>query len=115
MRCLTSESVMRALLARNARSSDLAAVDLIGALLEGRGETPESCVEHRAHQHAKHAALELIVDEELDVAGRLARRFERPVVLHAAERALQIFDQDLQLGSVERDTATEGLAHQLER
>ena len=61
------------------------------------------------------AAAELVVDEELDLAGLLAGRPEGPAVLHVAERPLQIFDQDLQLRPVERDAAAKALAHQLER
>src|ERR1051326_749419 len=93
-----------------AESSALPPVNLIGALLEGRGEAPEGDVEHAAHQHAKHSALELVVDEKLDVACLFVGGLEPPAVLHAAERTLQIFDQDLQLGPVERDAAAEGLA-----
>src|SRR4051812_7652452 len=82
-------------------SSALAPVHLVGALLERAGEAAERNVEHAAHQHAEHAALELVVDEELDIATGLAGRHERPAVLHPAEWALQILDQNLQLRPVE--------------
>ena len=60
--------------ARRHDSGGLAPVDLVGALLEGRGEAAERGVEHRAHQQAERAAAELVVDEELDLAGLVARR-----------------------------------------
>ena len=44
------------------------AVDRVGPLLEGLGEHAEGAVEHRAHHRAEDAALELVVDEEVDVA-----------------------------------------------
>ena len=56
------------------------AVDRVGALLEGVGEHAEGAVEHRAHQRAEDAALELVVDEEMHVASRRRRRLEAPVV-----------------------------------
>ena len=43
-------------------------IDDVGALLESLGEHAEGAVEHRAHQRAQDAALELVVDEEADVA-----------------------------------------------
>jgi hypothetical protein len=46
----------------------LAAIDLVGALLEGFGEFAEGAVEHGAHQRAEDAALELVVDVEMDQA-----------------------------------------------
>src|SRR5580704_4345199 len=91
----------------------LCAVDLVGALLEGRCETAKGGVEDGAHQHAQRAAAELIGDVKLDVAGTLAGRLEAPAIVQAAERSFQILDQDLQVGPVERDAAGEGLAHQL--
>src|SRR6266705_291476 len=54
------------------------AIDLIGALLERRREPRKRGVEHRAHQHAQHAAPEFIGDEEADVAGVVASRLEGP-------------------------------------
>ena len=45
--------------------------------LEGRGEAAERHVEHRAHQQPQRAAAELVVDEELDLAGRVAGRAGR--------------------------------------
>src|SRR3954454_24696251 len=45
-------------------SGALAPVHLVGALLERAGKTTERHVEHAAHQHAEHAALELVVDVE---------------------------------------------------
>ena len=38
---------------------------------------------------------------------------KRPAVLEMAERAFEIFDQNLQLGPVERDAAAKRLVHQL--
>jgi hypothetical protein len=57
------------------------AVDRIGALLERGGEPRKRRVEHRAHQHRQHPALELIGDEEGDVAGVRLFRLEGPAVL----------------------------------
>ena len=42
-------------------------------------------------------------------------RLEGPAVLQIAERPLQIFDHDLQVGTVQRHPAGEGFPHQLER
>ena len=56
-------------------------IDLVGALLEGGGEAVEGGVEHRAHQHRQHPALEFIGEEEPDVAGALGLRLEGPAVL----------------------------------
>src|SRR5215467_8469770 len=93
--------------------SGLTRVDPIGAPLEGRGEAPEGGVEHRAHEQLERPALELVGDEELDVAGLLAGRMEVPAVLELAERALEILDMDLQIGPVEGDAAREDLVHEL--
>src|ERR1044072_1983146 len=84
-------------------------ISLVGTALEGLGEAPERGVKHRAHQHRKHAALEFVRDEELDIAKVIADRVEIPAVLHAAERDVQIFDHDVEVRPVERDTAGEGL------
>src|SRR5438876_9186347 len=91
------------------------AVNHIGALLEGGRKPRKGCVEHRAHQDRQHAALEFIGEEESDVAGVVAFRLEGPAILQTAERPLQIFDQDFQVGLVQRYLTGEGLPHQLER
>ena len=59
--------------ARRRTLGRLAPVDLVGALLEGRGEAAEGGVEHRAHQQAERAAAEFVVDEEFDLAGSARR------------------------------------------
>ena len=52
-------------------------VDRVRALLERRGKALERGVEHRAHQHRQHPALELVGDEEADVAVGLATSARR--------------------------------------
>src|SRR5215470_4625383 len=89
-RCLTTESKMRGLgrkchCKRNANPSHWPAgplaVDLIGAFLERCSKAREGGVEHRPHQHREHPALELVDDEEADIASLLSLRFESPAVL----------------------------------
>src|SRR3981189_3148605 len=89
-------------------SSGGLAIDLIGTLLERRRQPRKRRVEHRAHQHAEHAALELILDEEADVAGLIAVRLEGPAVLERAERALEVLDQDFEVRPIQRHLAGEG-------
>src|SRR5438445_641363 len=86
---------------------------LAHAPLEGRGKAAEGGVEHRAHQQAQRPALELIRNEKFHLAGLLAGRMKDPAVFEPAEGALEILDQDMQTGSVERDPAGEGLADEL--
>src|ERR1043165_7922397 len=88
-------------------------VHLVGTALESERKSPERGIEHRAHQHREHAALEFIGDEVLHVAKLLAGGVEGPAVLHSAERAVQILDEYLQVGAIERDPAGEGLAQNL--
>src|SRR5579862_2300452 len=97
---------------RTARSSRLAAVDLVGAPFEGGGEAAERGVEHAAHHHGERAAAEFVGEKELDIAGIIAGRNETPAIVHAAERAFEIFDQDAKLRAVERHPAGEGLANE---
>src|SRR5690606_20654673 len=79
-----------------------AAVDFVGALLEGLGELTERLIENRAHQHAEGKALELVVDVELDVAP--ARRFPKsPAVLQVFERPLDILHLNFEARIVEGD------------
>src|SRR5437899_3015160 len=90
-------------------------VNCIRALFERRGKTPKRGVEHRAHQHGQHPALEFVSEVERDVAGALALRLERPAVFEIGKRPPQIPDRDLQIGTVEHYFAGEGFPHQLER
>src|SRR5438132_5642320 len=88
-------------------------IDLVRAPLEGGGEAAEGEIEHAAHEQAERAALELVGDEERDLAGALPGRAECPAVLHPTERPFEILHQDLQLQSVERHAAGERFAHEL--
>ena len=88
------------------------AIDLIGAALEGRGKAPKCGVENAAHEQAKGAAAELVDDEKFYIASALAGGAEAPAIVHALERAFEIFDQDFALRPVERDAAGEGFAHE---
>src|ERR1700686_1568817 len=86
-------------------------IDLIGAALEGRGEATEGGVKNAAHQQAEGAAAKLVSDEKFHLAGALARGAKAPAVVHALERAFEIFDQDFGLRPVERDAAGESFVH----
>src|ERR1043165_4487359 len=88
-------------------------INFVGTALERLGKAPESGLEHRAHQHGEHAAAKFVGDEELYLAGPLPERVKVPAVLHAAERAAQVFDQDLPVRLVERHTRREGLVDDL--
>ena len=102
----TALELIEAAVAR--RSARLAPVDLVGARFEGGGEFAERSVEHRAHQRAEQAAAKLVGDEELDRReARLRGVAEIPDVLEAAERPVDIFDEDFQPRPVERDAAGE--------
>ena len=90
-------------------------VNHVGALFERGGKTLERGVEHRAHQHRQHPALEFVGEEKPDVAVGFGFGLEGPAVLEIAERPLQILDHDLQVGAVQRHPAGEGFPHQLER
>src|ERR1700704_6543054 len=90
-------------------------VNRIGALFERRRKALKRRVEHRAHQHRQHPALEFVSEEKSDIACAVRLRLERPAVLEVAERPLQVFDENFQIGTVERPPAGEGFAHQLER
>src|SRR5947208_17197736 len=72
-------------------------VNLVRPALESLRKSPECLVEHRAHQHGKHAALEFVGDEELDIANLFADGMEIPAVLHPAERPIQIFNHYLEV------------------
>jgi 2-C-methyl-D-erythritol 2,4-cyclodiphosphate synthase len=104
----SSRTAFRSSVARR----DSPSIDHIRAALEGLGEFAESLVEHRAHQQAEHAAGEFVGDEEADLTAALDR-LEGPAVLQIAERPIDIFDQDLEIGRVERDAAGEGFADRL--
>ena len=91
------------------------AVDHIGALFESRGETLKSGIEHRSHQHRQHPAFEFVREIKPDFAFGLGFGFKTPAILEAAERPLQIFDENFQIGTVQRHLGGEGFAHQLER
>src|SRR5262245_7930502 len=84
-------------------------INLIRPLLERRREAAKCQIEHRAHEHAEHAAFELIGDEELDLAGALALRMEGPAVFQPAEGSLQIFDENLQARPIEGHPADKAL------
>ncbi len=75
-------------------SRSLRRVDLAGARLEGVGEHAEGAVEHRAHQRAENAALELVVDEEIDRTAAVGGLLETPAIVEIFERAVDIFDVD---------------------
>src|SRR5690606_10815495 len=64
--------------------------DLIRAALESFGEHLEGAVEHCPHQHAQHAALELVFNEEMDVGLTYADSLEPPAILQEAEWAIDI-------------------------
>src|SRR6516225_5055775 len=75
-------------------------VNRVRPLLERRGKTRERRVEHRAHQHCEHPALELIGEEETDVAGLLILGLECPLVFHLGDRPTQITHRDFQVWPV---------------
>src|SRR5690348_8909954 len=77
-------------------SGGSAAVNFIGALLESDRKTAKGGVEHRSHQGRKSAAPEFVVDEKFNVTRPLFDRIKGPAILHALERAIEVFDQDLQ-------------------
>ena len=66
---------------RPAQAPRRSSIDRVGALLEGVGEHAEGAVEHRAHQRAEDAALELVVDEEMHDRAAALRRLEAPALL----------------------------------
>src|SRR6516165_6872199 len=90
-------------------------INPVGALFERRGETLEGCVEHRAHQQGQHPALEFVSDIKPYLAGIVGLWLEGPTVFELAERPAQIFDQNVQIGTVQRHATCEGFADQLER
>src|SRR5262245_16353919 len=108
--CFHANAYLRS---REGRESASRPIDLIRALLERRREAAEREIEHRAHEHAEHAALELVGDEELDLAGALALRMERPAIFQVAEGSLQILNQNLQVRPVERHPADKALMDDL--
>src|SRR6201987_5228169 len=99
----------------NDRLSLLLPVNFVGALFERGRKTLEGGIEHRAHEHGQHPALEFVSDVEPYLAGIVGLRLEGPAVLEPAERTAQIFDQNVQIGTLQRYSACEGLADQLER
>src|ERR1700682_3768951 len=77
-------------------------VNRIGALSERRRKALKRRVEHRAHQHRQHPALEFVSEEKPNIACAVRLRLERPAVLEVAERPLQVFDENFQIWTVER-------------
>src|SRR5690348_15714680 len=94
-------------------SGGSAPINFVGTLLESGGKTAKGGSEHRPHQDRKSAALEFVVDEKLNVARPLISRVKCPAVLHALERAIEVFNQNLQVNPVERDTTGKGLTDDL--
>src|SRR3974390_2921920 len=80
-------------------------INPVGALFERCGEALESGVEHRTHEHGQHPALEFVSDIKPYLTGIVGLRFEGPAVFELAERPAQIFDQNVQIGTVQRDAA----------
>src|SRR5277367_4675137 len=66
----------------------------IGPVLERRCKAAECGIEHRAHEETERATPEFISNEEFDVARRLRDCMEMPLVLHPAERTVEIFDEN---------------------
>ena len=93
--------------ARAAASCRLAAINRIRPRLKCLREPAERNVEHRAHHHAEHPALELIVDEEMHIAGVRSGRGEPPAIVQIFERAVDIFRLDDQRRAVEQHLAGE--------
>lgn len=89
------------------------AVNSVRALLESRSHPPKHLVEHSAGQEREGAAAEFVVDEEFDVAGVFARRMEDPLVVHAAERPVEILDLNGKIVPVENGAAGEALVYEL--
>ena len=81
---------------RGRASADLAcgrrfrAVDRARALLEGERVAAERAVEQGADQHLQHHRLELVGDEEIDIASA-RRRAELPAVLQLPEGSARVF------------------------
>ncbi len=88
-------------------------IDRVCPAFEGNGKTAERHFEHRAHEQAQGPAPELVRNEEFHFAGSLAGCMKGPAVFQPAERAFQIFDQDLEIGPVERHPAGKGFANEL--
>src|SRR3954469_2857141 len=72
------------------RHRRLLAIDRIRALFERGGEPRKRRVEDRAHQHRQHPALELIGDEESDLAAAvclsISLGLEAPTIFERRER-----------------------------
>src|ERR1700704_4650021 len=90
-------------------------VNYICPFFECRRKALERDVEHRAHQHRQHPALEFVGYEKPDIAVDFRSGLEAPAVFQFAERPFQIFHHDLQIRAVQRHPAGEGFPHQLER
>lgn len=86
---------------------------MVSALLESGRKAAKGGVEHRPHQDGKRATPEFVVDEKFDIARPLFNWIKGPAVLHALKRAIEVFDQDLEIGPVERDATGKGLADDL--
>src|SRR4051812_36234961 len=56
-------------------------VNRVGAFFERRGKALECGVEHGAHQHRQHPALEFVGNVKSDLAGGVRFGLERPAVL----------------------------------
>src|SRR5205085_8301086 len=97
--------------AATAKGLGALAVDRVRPLLERGGEPRKRGVEHCAHQHRQHAALELVGEVEADVALGFGLWLEDPAVFETGEWSPQIPCRYLQIGPVEHDFAGEGLPH----
>src|SRR6202008_4999615 len=80
------------------------AINFVGTLLESHRKPAKGGIEHRSHQGRKCAAPEFVVDEKFNVARPLIKRVKCPAILHALERAVEVFNQNLQMSPVDRDT-----------
>src|SRR4029077_1453385 len=94
-------------------SGGSAAINFVGTLLECDCKAAESGIEHRTHQSRKRTAFEFIVDKKVNVARAFTSRIKYPAILHALERAIEVFDQNLEVCPVERDAAGKCLADDL--
>src|SRR5215468_9573061 len=94
-------------------SGGSAAINFVGTLLESGRKPAKGGIEHRSHEGRKSAAPEFVVDEKLNVARPIINRIKCPAVLHAPERTIEVFNQNIQMSSVERDATGKRLADDL--
>src|SRR3974377_1985876 len=80
--------------------------------LERRCKTAESDIEHGSHEETERAAAKFIGNEEFHDAGLGAGRMKDPAILEPAEGAIEVFDEDVQAGPVERYATGERLMHE---